>query len=309
MTLQQLRYLMAVAQQGSFNAAAAHLFVSQSTLSISVKELEEELGIQIFLRSNRGLKLTNEGTELLGYARQVLEQAELLENRYATRTENRARLAISTQHYAFCVQAFVSLTNEVGVNAYDFTLRETRTGEIIDDVRNFKADIGILYLSESNEKVLTSTFEEAHLSFTPLFEARTHVFVGNHHPLASRASVCLADLEEYPRYSFEQGLTNSFHYSEEPFGFMPHSRNITYSDRGTLTTLLTMGNGYTLSTGVMSNEMSSNIVALPLEEKSIMRVGYITHDEKVLSDLAKRYIELLRECIANNPSDSIIAVR
>ncbi|MDD6786184.1 MAG: LysR family transcriptional regulator [Eggerthellales bacterium] len=309
MTLQQLRYLMAVAQQGSFNAAATQLFVSQSTLSISVKELEEELGIQIFLRSNRGLKLTNEGTELLGYARQVLEQAELLENRYATRAENRARLAISTQHYAFCVQAFVALTNEVGASAYDFTLRETRTGEIIDDVRNFKADIGILYLSESNEKVLTSTFTEAHLTFTPLFEARTHVFVGAHHPLASRPSVSLTDLEEYPRYSFEQGLTNSFHYSEEPFGFMPHSRNITYSDRATLTSLLSMGNGYTLSTGVLSDEMASNIVALPLKEKSIMRVGYITHDEKVLSELAKRYLEKLHEIIESNPSDSIIEIK
>lgn len=293
MTLQQLRYLMAVAQQGSFNAAAAHLFVSQSTLSISIKELEDELGIQIFLRSNRGLKLTNDGTELLGYARQVLEQAALLENRYATRSEKRARLAISTQHYAFCVQAFVSLTNEYEDGAYDFTLRETRTGEIIDDVRNFKADIGILYLSQSNEKVLTSTFEEAHLTFTPLFEAHAHVFVGTHHPLAARESVSLADLEEYPRYSFEQGLTNSFHYSEEPFGYLPHSRNITYSDRGTLTTLLTYGNGYTLSTGVLSDEMSSNIVAIPLEEECIMRVGYIVHNEKILSELAKRYLNLL----------------
>ena len=293
MTLQQLRYLMAVAQQGSFNAAAARLFVYQSTLSISIKELEEELGIQIFLRSNRGLKLTNDGTELLGYARQVIEQAELLENRYATRSEERARLSISTQHYAFCVQAFVSLTNEYQGGSYDFTLRETRTGEIIDDVRNFKADIGILYLSAANEKVLTSTFDEAHLTFTPLFVARAHVFVGSHHPLAARESVSLADLEDYPRYSFEQGLTNSFHYSEEPFGYLPHTRNITYSDRGTLTTLLTFGNGYTLSTGVLSDEMSSDIVAIPLEEECIMRVGYITHDEKVLSELAKRYITLL----------------
>ncbi len=295
MTLQQLRYLMAVAKEGSFNAAAAKLFVSQSGLSVSIKELEEELGIQIFLRSNRGLKLTNDGTELLGYARQVLEQAALLENRYASRRQERARLAISTQHYAFCVQAFVKLTNDYAQGAYDFTLRETRTGEIIDDVRNFKADIGILYLSQSNEKVLTNAFREAHLSFTPLFDARAHVFMGSHHPLATRKRVSLANLEPYPRYSFEQGLTNSFHYSEEPFGYLPHNQNITYSDRGTLTTLLTYGNGYTLSTGVMSDEMSSGIVAIPLEEKYIMHIGYLTHNEKVLSELAKRYITLLQE--------------
>ena len=306
MTLQQLRYLMAVAQKGSFNAAAAELFVSQSTLSMSIKELEEELGIQVFLRSNRGLKLTNDGTELLGYARQVLEQAALLEDRYAARTERRTRLSISTQHYAFCVQAFVMLANEFDTDSYDFTLRETRTGDIIDDVRNFKSDLGVLYLSASNERVLSATLEDANLNFTPLFEARVHVFVGSHHPLASRASVSLADLEEYPRYSFEQGITNSFHYAEEPFGDLPHKRNITYSDRGTLTNLLTLGNGYTLSTGVLSNEMHSGIVAIPLKEEALMRVGYITHNEKVMSPLTQRYVELLHQCIESTAADSII---
>ena len=309
MTLQQLRYLMAVAQQGSFNAAASQLFVSQSTLSMAIKDLEEELGIQIFLRSNRGLKLTNEGTELLGYARQVLEQAALLEDRYATHSERRTRLSISTQHYAFCVQAFVALANELDADAYDFTLRETRTGEIIDDVRNFKSDIGILYLSQANERVISATLEDANLNFTPLFAARVHVFLGESHPLAQRESISLSDLEEYPRYSFEQGLTNSFYYAEEPFGDLPHKRNITYSDRGTLTNLLTLGNGYTLTTGVRSPEMHSGIVAIPLAEEAIMRVGYITHNEKILSGLAKRYLELLHEAIETNSSDSILELK
>ena len=304
MTLQQLRYLMEVAKQGSFNAAAAHLYISQSTLSMSIKDLEDELGIQIFLRSNRGLTLTNDGTELLGYARQVLEQADLLEGRYTKRSKEHRRLSISTQHYAFCVQAFVALANEYDTDAYDFTLRETRTGEIIEDVRDFKSDIGVLYLSKSNERVLNVTLHESNLNFTPLFEAQAHVFVGSHHPLAQRTSLKLADLEEYPRYSFEQGLTNSFYYAEEPFGELPHKRNITYSDRGTLTNLLTLGNGYTLSTGVLSAEMPG-IMAIPLEEVEIMKVGYITHNEKKLSDLALRYIELLHQCIEKNPSDSI----
>lgn len=306
MTLQQLRYLLEIAQQGSFNAAANRLFVSQSTLSMSIKDLEEELGITIFLRSNRGLTLTNEGTELLGYARQIIEQANLLSDRYTKQSKDHQRLSISTQHYAFCVQAFIDLANEYSDDSYDFTLRETRTGEIIEDVRDFKADIGVLYLSTSNERVLLATLAEANLQFTPLFEARAQVFVGTHHPLAGRASLSLADLEEYPRYSFEQGLTNSFHYAEEPFGELPHKRNITYSDRGTLTNLLTCGNGYTLSTGVLSNEMHSGIVAIPLEEEEIMRVGFITHNEKRLSALALRYIELLRRCISENGSPSII---
>ena len=146
MTLQQLRYLIEVAQSGSFNAAAHELYVSQSTLSMAIKDLESELGVSIFLRSNRGLTLTAEGTELLGYARQVVEQADLLSERFVNKTSNnrRARLAISTQHYAFAVQAFINIVNACEADAYDFTFRETRTSEIIRDVQEFRSDIGLL---------------------------------------------------------------------------------------------------------------------------------------------------------------------
>lgn len=298
MTLQQLRYLIEVARCGSFNAAAQSLYVSQSTLSMAIKDLENELGISVFMRSNRGLKLTNDGTELLGYARQVVEQADLLHDRYTSRKQaSHNRLAISTQHYAFCVRAFVELMNEFEEDQYDFTLRETRTGEIISDVRDFRSEIGVIYLSDFNERVINRALDEASLSFTLLFEARAHVFVGAHHPLAQYEIIKPADLAAYPRYSFEQGTANSFHFAEEPLASLPHKKNITYSDRGTLTNLLTHGNGYTLSTGVLSNEMQDGIVAIPLDANEVMRVGYIMHNERKPSKLVVRYIEKLEECI------------
>lgn len=300
MTLQQLKYLIEVAKQGSFNAAAQELFVSQSTLSMAIKELEREFDVEIFLRSNKGLTLTNEGAELLAYANQVLDQAALLEARYTGTQNHHSRLAISTQHYAFCVKAFVELVDEFDARTYDFTLRETRTEEIINDVRDFRSEIGILYLSSYNERVLKSTFAGAGLTFTPLFQAAVHAFVGEHHPLANRSSLKLSDLEPYPRYSFEQGITNSFYFAEEPFGSLPWERNITYSDRGTLTNLLTHGNGFTLSTGVLSSEMQSGIAAIPLESHETMTVGYLMHAERKPSSLALRYIELLRACIAES---------
>ena len=170
MTLQQLKYLIEVARYGSFNSAAQKLYVSQSTLSMAIKDLENELGIQVFIRSNRGLTLTNDGTELLGYARQMIEQADLLKNRYASRkTSHHNRLSISTQHYAFTVQAFLELVNEFQGDQYDFTLRETRTGEIIEDVREFRSELGLIYLDDFNERVLVRALEEANLSFTLLF--------------------------------------------------------------------------------------------------------------------------------------------
>ncbi len=302
MTLQQLRYLIEVAQSGSFNAAAHELYVSQSTLSMAIKDLEGELGITVFRRSNRGLTLTADGTELLGYARQVVEQADLLSERYAHKdtAARRPRLAISTQHYAFAVQAFINIVNACDAAAYDFTLRETRTSEIIRDVQEFRADIGLLFLNDFNERALTRVLDEADLHFTQLFEATPHVFVGAHHPLAGHASLKLSDLDEYPRYSFEQGTTNSFHFAEEPLAALPHSRNITYSDRGTLTNLLIRGKGYTLSTGVLSGEMEGEIVAIPLETNETMRVGYIMHGERKPTDLVLRYIDELNAIISGS---------
>ena len=301
MTLQQLRYLIAISEHGSINAAAQALYISQSNLSTAMKELERELGITIFMRSNRGVTLTNDGAELLGYARQVIEQADMMEERYARGTSSSRRLAVSTQHYYFSLQAFINVAEQCSSDRYDFTLRECATGQIIEDVRTFRSNIGILYLDSFNARVLKKAFADADVSFFPLFDARVHVFVGEEHPLAKRQSLKLEDLEPYPRYSFEQGITNSFYYSEEPFGYLSHDRNIRFSDRGTLTNLLTSFNGYTISTGVLSSEMHSGIVSIPLDVDETMQVGYVMHNERRPSALLLSYIEELRKVIAENP--------
>lgn len=302
MTLQQLRFLIAVAEFGSINAAAQNLYASQSNLSTAIKDLERELGITIFTRSNRGVTLTNDGTELLGYARQVIEQADMLENRYSDKAEVHTRLAVSAQHYAFSLQAFVNVIEKCKSTEYEFVMRETTTAEIIDDVRAFRSEVGILYLDSFNERVLEKAFHDAGVTFYPLFEAGVHVFVGEGHPLASKQLIKPEDLEPYARYSFEQGTTNSFYYSEEPLSYLPHACNIRYSDRGTLTNLLTSHNGYTLSTGVLSGEMQSGIVSIPLDTKERMRVGYIMHDERKPSELLNAYIEELHRIIEANPT-------
>ena len=308
MTLQQLRYLIAIAEFGSINAAAQNLYASQSNLSTAIKELEEELGITVFTRSNRGVTLTNDGTELLGYARQVVEQADMLEERYSKGSSSQARLSVSTQHYAFSVQAFVNTAEVYQGDEYEFTLRECRTGGIIDDVRTFRSEIGILFRDGFNSRVLDKAFDDAGVVFAPLFDARVHVFVGEHHPLAGASMLSLSDLEDYPRYSFEQGTENSFYYAEEPFSQLPHKKNIRFSDRGTLTNLLTYHNGYTLSTGVLSAEMHSGIVSIPLntegltDEQTTMQVGYITHRQLKPSPLLRTYITELEKIIASDPS-------
>ena len=289
MTLQQLRYLIAIAEYGSINAAAQNLYASQSNLSTAIKELEQELGITVFTRSNRGVTLTNDGTELLGYARQVIEQADMLEMRYADKGSTHLRLAVSTQHYAFSVQAFVNVVEGCKGEEYEFILRESTTAEIIDDVRTFRSEVGILYTDDFNRRVLQKAFDDADVAYAPLFEAGATLLRPD-------------DLADYPRYSFEQGTTNSFYYSEEPLSHLPHKRNIRISDRGTLTNLLTSYNGYTLSTGVLSAEMHSGIASIPLDVDETMQVGYIMHNERRPSDLLLRYIDELHAIIGADPT-------
>lgn len=305
MTLQQLRYLIAIAEYGSINAAAQNLYVSQSSVSLAIKELEQKLGISIFTRSNRGVTLTNDGTELLGYARLVIEQADMLEARYTNKCNARMRLAVSTQHYAFSVQAFINVVEACRGNDYEFIMRESNTAEIIEDVRAFRSEMGILYTDSFNRRVLEKAFSDANITFFPLFNANVHVFVGEHHPLATRTLLAPDDLGPYPRYSFEQGSTNSFYYSEEPLSYLPHTRNIRISDRGTLTNLLTRHDGYILSTGVLSAEMQSGIVSIPLDVSEHMQVGYITHNERKPGELVLHYIDELHTVIRANPSVEI----
>ncbi len=238
MTLQQLRFLIAVAESGSINAAAQRLYTAQSNISNAVKSLEQELHIEIFTRSSRGVALTNDGTELLGYARQVVEQADMLQARYEDGGTPQARLAISAQHYAFSVEAFVNVVERCRDSKFEFIMRETTTAQIIDDVRAFRSDIGILYLDDFNTRVLQKAFTDARASFHPLFDAKVHVFVSERHPLARRPQLSLADLTPYTRYSFEQGTSNSFYYAEEPFSYIPATAISAYPTAGRSPTCL-----------------------------------------------------------------------
>jgi DNA-binding transcriptional LysR family regulator len=297
-TLQQLKYVIEIVLCGSINEAARRLYMSQPSLSKAVKELEKELSIDIFLRTSKGITLSTDGAEFLGYARQVVEQAELLERRYFNTAPSRQLFSVSTQHYAFAVNAFVEMIKKHGALEYQFTLRETRTYEIIEDVKNLRSEIGILYISSFNEKVMMQMMKEESLDFHPLFEAKPHIFVSAQNPLASKSSVTLEDLEDYPRLSFEQGEFNSFYYSEEMFSTIPHKKSIQVSDRATLFNLLIGLNGYTISTGILSADLNgSDIVSVPLDEDETISVGWIVHKKTRLSRMANIYLEELKQII------------
>jgi DNA-binding transcriptional LysR family regulator len=300
MTLQQLKYAIEVAKWGSINIAAQKLFITQPSLSNAIKELENEINILIFERTNRGVSLTVDGAEFLGYARQVIEQSELLEKRYFNSQPSAQHFSVSTQHYAFAVNAFVDLIREYGLDEYEFQLRETRTYEVIDDVKNLRSEIGILYINEFNAKVLNKMFKENNLQFTTLLVARPHVFISVNNPLARQKTVRLEDLEDYPCLSFEQGEYNSFHFSEEILSTLSHRKNIRVSDRATLFNLLIGLNGYTISTGIISADLNGpDIVAVPLDVDEEITVGWISHKNIRLSPLANNYLQSLKRVVKN----------
>ena len=300
MKLQQLKYAIEVARWGSINIAAKKLFISQPSLSAAIKELETEIHQTIFERTNRGVSLTREGSEFLGYARQVVEQVELLERQYLYTKPSKSHFAISTQHYAFAVNAFVDLISAFNLEEYEFNLRETRTYEIIDDVKNLRSEIGILYVSDFNRKVIGKFLKENNLKFHQLFVAKPHVFISKNHPLANLKQVTLQELDEYPCLCFEQGEYNSFYFSEEILSTISHAKTIRVSDRATLFNLLIGLNGYIISTGVISEDLNGNsIIAVPLEVDELIEVGWIAHMNMGLSQIAKLYIEKLEQAVKN----------
>ncbi|WP_077611185.1 LysR family transcriptional regulator [Clostridium sp. Marseille-P2415] len=298
MTLQQLRYIITIVNCGSISEAAKQLYITQPSLSNAVKELEHEYGISIFNRTPKGISLSLDGTEFLSYARQVLEQTDLMEQHYLNKKPLKRICSISTQHYAFAVNAFVNLVSRQENEEYEFTLRETRTHEIIEDVKNFRSELGILYLNDFNRKVLEKLFKESGLIFHPLFEASPHVFISSAHPLSRQDSVTLDDLQPFPFLAFEQGEKNSFYYSEEILSTVPRKKIIYVSDRATLFNLLIGLNGYTICSGILNSNLNGdNIIAVPLRTSEHMKIGWIANPKVHLSIFAENYLEELKNLI------------
>ena len=292
MTLAQLKYVIEVANTSSMNEAAKNLFISQPSLSESIKELENETGINIFIRSNRGVQLTNEGQEFMSYARQVVEQYDLMSARYIDKSETKPKFSVSTQHYTFAVNAFVKLIKEYGMDKYDFSIFETSTGEVINNVAGFRSEVGILYLNDFNRQVLTKIFKERGLSFHTLFECNIYVYMWKGHPLAGREIIRMEELEEFPCLSFDQGDNNSFYYAEEPFSTYDYKRTIHASDRATLLNLFVAMNGYTLCSGIICEDLNGDdYCAVRLDSDDIMTVGYIKKKGIPLTSMGKKYID------------------
>jgi len=292
MTLTQLRYVIEVADSSSMNEAARNLFISQPSLSLAVKDLEEEVGVELFKRTNRGISMTSEGEEFIGYARQVVEQYQLLEARYISKEQIRKKFSVSMQHYSFAVNAFVEMVKQFGMDEYEFAIHETKTYEVIEDVRNFRSEIGILYINDFNQKVLVKLFRESGLEFHEILQCGIYVYMWKGHPLADKELLTLEELADYPCLSFEQGNYNSFYFAEEVLSSYDYKQIIKANDRATMHNLMVGLNGYTLCSGILCEKLNgSEFCAVKLKSAERMSIGYLVRKGMAISPLGKKYLE------------------
>jgi DNA-binding transcriptional LysR family regulator len=296
MTLTQLQYAVTIADTKSMNKAVNDLFVSQPALSGAIKELEEELATQIFIRTNKGIVVTTEGEEFLRYARQMVELGNLVEERFINKTIAKKKFSVSMQHYSFAVEAFIELAKSFEVGEYELAVHETKTHEVIDNVKNYRSELGIIYKNEFNKKAISKILDDNDLEFNSLYDCGISVFISKKHPLANREKISMDDLADYPCLSFEQGDKNSFYFAEEVLSTLPYKQIIKADDRATMLNLMTGLNGYTLCSGIICQELNGGIyTSVELDTDEMMTIGYIKRKGMPLSVLGKKYIEIIKK--------------
>ncbi|WP_298703468.1 LysR family transcriptional regulator [uncultured Veillonella sp.] len=295
MTLQQLKYILTIAETGSISEAARRLFISQPSLSNALQDIEKELHQPLFMRRRNGVILTQFGQQFIGYARAVHQQMDLLEDRFINSRPPKIRFSVSTQHYTFTANAFVHMVKQFGEDRFEFILNETQTYQILEDVKNRFSDLGVIYLSQSNESILRKEIEQRELQFTPLFTTKPHVFLRRNHPLSTKSLVTLEELAPYPRLNFLQGPYESNYFSEELLSTLPADKLIRISDRASVVNLLIGLDGYTISSGIMPSYLQGDVlIAIPLDYDETITIGYVQLKNQSLSELASIYIEALK---------------
>lgn len=294
MTLNQLKYVIEISRQNSINDAAKSLFISQPSLTAALKQLEQEIGFELFIRTNTGITLTAKGEEFLGYAKSVVEQYDILDAKYISKSNIKRTFSVSMQHYTFAVNAFMSVINQYGMDEYEFEVHETRTYDVIDNVRNQRSEIGVLYMNDYNSVVLNKILRDAGLKFTPLFDCSIYAYMSKNNPLANKKQVTMKDLDDYPCLAFSQGEHNSFYFAEEVISTYEYKRLIRVNDRATILNMMVGLNGYTLCSGIICEDLNgSDYCAVKLKTKEKMTIGYISRKHSKISEMGQKYIEEL----------------
>lgn len=295
MNINQLKYVLEIANSSSIREASTRLFVSQPALSASIRELEEEIGILIFERTNKGINLTEDGRDFVEYAKKAVGQFEVLEERYLSKDSDKEIFSVSTQHYNFAIKAFTAVIDKLQPEKYVFSIHETKTKEVLDDVKNLKSEVGILSFSGSNEKVMRKLLKDFGLEFTPLMRRETYIYVWKNHKFAGKKEISIEDMRPYPCVAFDQSSDSNFYLSEEAMADYTFDKTIKSSDRATTMEIISELGGFSIGSGMLSKEdaILQGLVAIKLKEEDPLIIGYITRKYSILSHYGEKYIEEL----------------
>ncbi len=295
MNITQIKYVLEVAASSSIREAASKLFISQPALSSSIKDLEDELGILIFKRSNKGIALTDEGREFVSYAKKAVGQYEILEDRFISKDSDKERFSVSTQHYNFAIKAFTRVIKGSNPDKFIFSIRETKTREVLEDVGSLKSEVGIVSFSNSNERLIKRLFKDYQLKFTPLMKKDTYVYIWKNHELADRTEISIDELSDYPCVSFDQSDDSNVYLTEEALSDYDFNKMIKSDDRATTLELIAELDGYAIGCGMLSDDdaVLKGLISIKLKEEDPLTIGYITRKESVMSEYGKAYIEEL----------------
>lgn len=295
MNINQLKYVLEVSSSSSMREASAKLFVSQPALSASIRELEEEIGIQLFQRRNNGVVLTEEGREFVTYAKKAVGQYESLESRYLYKDKYREKFSVSTQHFNFAIKSFTNVIKQFNPQKYMFSIHETKTKEVLENVRDMKSEVGIVSYSGTNKEVIKKLLKSYQLEFYPLMIKETYVYVWKDNALASRTSISLDELTGYPCISFDQSGDNYVYLTEEAMADYDFEKLIKSDDRATTMELIADLNGYSVGSGMLSGDdvILQGLVSIKLEEEDPLYIGYITRKGAMLSEFGQAYVQEL----------------
>ena len=295
MNISQLKYVLAIAGSSSMREASTKLFISQPALSASVRDLEEELGILIFERTTKGISLTDAGREFITYAKKAVGQYEILEDRYLSQDSEKERFSVSTQHYNFSIKAFTDVIKKMDPDRYVFSIHETKTKDVLDDVRTLRSEVGIISFSGSNEAVLKKLFRDYDLMFTPLMQRETYVYVWQGHKLAKRKKISIEEMRKYPCVSFDQSSDGNYYLTEEAMADYPFDKMIRSDDRATTMEIIAELGGYSIGSGMLSGDKArlQGLVAIKLIEEDPLTIGYIVRKGSSLSKYGQAYVDEL----------------
>ncbi len=294
MTILQLKYVIAIDEECSMRKAADRLYVSQPGLSSAIRDLESEIGIQIFERVHNGVVTTAAGASFIAYARNAVEQFEKVEDKYLNGKSDKPTFSVSMQHYTVAVNAFIDTVKEYDLPEYQFSIKETQTSEVIEDVKTLKSEIGVIALNDFNKNTFKKVFADASLEFHELFTRDTYVYLRKDHPLAEREELSLDELQDYPCMVFDQGDNTSFYYREEALATYDYKKVISTNERATSIELMLGLDGYAVGAAMLGNSLNTNkIKVVKLKEEEPLNFGYIVRKGATLSEMGETFIKKL----------------